>query len=165
MGEMNVRKLSEKMIYIVHVNEGVTLCDMMDRHEALGLLVPGVACPCDSLPGDDDDHLFILAYFEVLRHHVIRKQINCFSDDVNEYRTWEKWARGEFAARRFCRRDGTLTSSFEELLPKKFRVVAEMPLGLSEKTWQRLKARELHKVDHLDQVKTMVPPINTRART
>ncbi len=76
MSKMNMRRISEGLITVLQESEGKYLSEIMDRHEGLVMRIPGVSCPCDSMPGDDDDHLFILAFLEVLKHHVKSEQID-----------------------------------------------------------------------------------------
>ena len=154
MGRMNVREISEGLIAVLEEEEGLYLYEIMDRHESLGILVPGVACPCDSMPGDEDDHLFILGFLEVLKHHVGLRQIDGGPKDQEQGEIWDQWVRGELRARRFSRPRDRVDPSCEEIRPKKFQRIAQIPLKLSDETWRRLQADEETAIIHLDYVES-----------
>ena len=137
MSRVNVLDCSKAMLWQAYENEGVTLAEMIDEHEDLGMLIPGVECPCDSLPGEPDDHLFIAGFLAILHFHVAAGQIEGMLEEAAKD-PWDLW-RANHLKRARLRRSSTSDSI---ILPAQYGLIAGVPLSLPVEVFRKMENNE-----------------------
>lgn len=147
MGQMQVSKLSEVIVNEVLEVDGAYLIEILERHESNGGLVSGVTCHCDSLPGDDDDHLFLFAYLSVLEHHVHEGQIDGYCHTTEEKKAWKRWLDGGLVGKRLKRVEDF--DSEIEIRPRLTQQITEIPLAMTDQGQRRLESNNLVHIETL----------------